>query len=167
MEINIRMKKININLIKDKEFSFKDICQAKNGKTKISLTKYGQIKPLIVQKNEDESYTLISGETLLNAMKEQAFTECYIIEFNNLTMLQKIDISNALSESVRNINILKLANYIEQIPELTNEEIAAQLSMKHKQIVVLRDLLKLAFTFKISKNEDQFTMFGEEEENEN
>lgn len=157
------MTEIDINLIKDKTYDIKESCPKKTAMVRRSLLKYGQLKPVIVFKDKDDMFQLITGSTLLAQMRELEYKTVWALDIGERTLLQQVDICNSLDQSVRDVHVLKFANLIdEKMTGHADEGIAIELGIGLMQVKVLRDILKLKWNYEQQKDNTQQILFSDE-----
>lgn len=149
--------KVELITLVDKPFDIKEVCPFKYKKVKDSLDKYGQLKPVIVYETETAgNYQIISGSSIYRAMKDIHCNDIWINVVKKPTVLERIDISNLLGQSVRDLDTLKFATLISDLSQnYTDEQIAYQLNVQLMQVKVLKDLLNLKFTYEAKKDNSQ------------
>lgn len=151
----MNVTKVDINTLVDKPFDIKEECPFKFKKVKDSIIKYGQLKPVIVYE-DDMFFRVVSGSGTFRAMKEVGGDAIWINVIDKPTVLERIDISNLLGESVRDIDTLKFATLISDLSQDYNDEqIATKLNVQLMQVKVLKDLLNLKFTYEAKKDNSQ------------
>lgn len=158
------MTEIDINLIKPKTFDIKEACPFKTIKVRLSLEKYKQqFKPLLVYRDGDE-YQLVMGTTLLNEMKALGYKTAWVLDVGKKTLIEQVDICNLLDESVRDIDILKYAQFIVELNTagVTDEEVSQMLHVPLMKVKVYKDLLSLKWTYEAGRDTTQQILFADE-----
>lgn len=155
------IKQILINHICSGGFDYKENCPHKKALVMESLKRHGQLQPLIGFWISESEFMIIKGHTVLSCMIALGITEVYVNEIGPKSELECLAIRNALDESVNDIDVLKLAILLEKVRYsggITDEEIATQLQVQLKQVLVLKDLLQLDYKIDIRKDKTQQAM---------
>lgn len=144
------MKNVNIELIKTKSNNFKQYDFRTEQVIMDSISKYGQLKPLIVQaKDEKDIYELVEGRLLLKCMKEAGFNDVYIIEVDpNLNELELFDLLLKLDKQ-QEVNILTVSQKISDLLEdYTIEEITLNTNLKFDQVQRYKQITDIKYRLK-------------------
>lgn len=111
-----------------------------------SILNHGLIQPIAVKKNDDDSYTLISGERRLRAHKllEKELIEAVILDVEDLKLRELALIENIQRDD---LNVIELGySYAQLINEhnITHEELANRISKSRSLITNTLRLLQLS-----------------------
>ena len=111
-----------------------------------SIKNHGLIQPIAVKKNEDDTYTLISGERRLRAHKllNKDDIEAIVLDVEDLKLRELALIENIQRDD---LNVIELAySYAQLINEhtITHEELATRISKSRSSITNTLRLLQLS-----------------------
>ena len=111
-----------------------------------SILNHGLIQPIAVKKNDDDSYTLISGERRLRAHKllEKEVIEAVVLDVEDLKLRELALIENIQRDD---LNVIELGySYAQLINEhnITHEELANRISKSRSSITNTLRLLQLS-----------------------
>lgn len=156
------IQKINIERVlheDDDLYSFKERCPVKK-KMRLDLIKSnGQIYPLVGYFYK-EQFVIIEGKIDFECLKELEYSEVYVNDVGFKSPLEHVSLSYLLTESVRDVDSLKLAVLIDYLSSgYTDVQLSEKLGMKLNQILVLKDILKLDFVVTSQKDNSQQILF--------
>lgn len=111
-----------------------------------SIKNHGLIQPIAVKKNEDDTYTLISGERRLRAHKilSKEKIEAIVLDIEDLKLRELALIENIQRDD---LNVIELAYSFAQLineHSITHEELANRISKSRSSITNTLRLLQLS-----------------------
>lgn len=95
---DITIHKVDINIIKPAEYNPRTLSQKKFEDIKDSLTKFGFVDPVIVNKNPERENTLVGGHQRIKVAKEMGYEEVPAV-FVNLSLEEEKELNVRLNKN--------------------------------------------------------------------
>ena len=157
------MEIIAINKIKTNQYHCKNRAAEVSNKLRASLIKTGQIKNIIVRKLSDGTYEVVKGNTILEMMKEEGFTEVWCFDLGEISLHQAWLIY-LQTISVNEYNFVAVSELVNQLLSIIDiSEIEKVTAFNIAELVEIKNIMNFNWeNFNPKVETTQISMFDED-----
>ena len=157
------MEIIAINKIKTNQYHCKNRAAEVSNKLRASLIKTGQIKNIIVRKLSDGTYEVVKGNTILEMMKEEGFTEVWCFDLGEISLHQAWLIY-LQTISVNEYNFVAVSELVNQLLSIIDiSEIEKVTAFNIAELVEIKNIMNFNWAnFNPKVETTQISMFDED-----
>jgi hypothetical protein len=157
------MEIIAINKIKTNQYHCKNRAAEVSNKLRASLIKTGQIKNIIVRKLSDGTYEVVKGNTILEMMKEEGFTEVWCFDLGEISLHQAWLIY-LQTISVNEYNFVAVSELVNQLLSVIDiSDIEKVTAFNIAELVEIKNIMNFNWAnFNPKVETTQISMFDED-----
>jgi hypothetical protein len=158
-----KMELIPIKLIKTNEYHCKNRAAEVSNKLRASLIKTGQIKNIIVRKLSDGNYEVVKGNTILEMMREEGFTEVWCFDLGDISLHQAWLIY-LQTISVNEYNFVAVSELVNQLLSVIDiSDIEKVTAFNIAELVEIKNIMNFNWAnFNPKVETTQISMFDED-----